>query len=237
MRQEDSLTKLRQRVAEEVRTARARDDRWLLVHLTRRDGGQVALGSDTLFRGFEDSRELRGPRWRPLASAQEFSDIGYSGVVAGELTASLLFRQLLAGKVPKGVVMHVDSVHRWAPQCAEIKATVNSVHGFLNPEVAENRSRGAKRPGRVTRARLTSGGCQLCGSKLELTLHHLIPREMGGATEKENLLSVCRPCHDAIHRGELDVTELMMEVSLKRVMQLLQSSSDDNLSGGGAGDV
>lgn len=237
MRQEDSLTEFRRRVVEEMRIALARDDRWLLIHLTRKDGGKIALGSDTLFQGFQDSRELRGPRWRTLASAQEFAEIGYSGVVAGELTASLLFRQLLAGKVPKGVVMHVDAVHRWAPKCAEITATVNSVHGFLNSEAAENRSRAAKRPGRVARARLTSGGCHLCGSKLELTLHHLIPREMGGATEEENLLSVCRPCHDAIHRNELDVTELMMQVSVKRVVQLLQSSSDDTRSGGGAGDV
>jgi hypothetical protein len=222
MKPESSITEARHRIVEEVRTARTCKDLWLLVHHARKDDGTISLGSDTVFEGFRDSRELRGPRWRMLASAQEFSADGYSWVVAGPLTAYVLFRQLLAGNVPKGIIMHWDSVHRWAPQCAMIKPTVNSVRGFLNPEIPENRGRGTKRPGRVTRDRLTSSGCRLCGSELELTLHHLIPRGMGGATEEENLLSVCRPCHDAIHRGEIDITDLVMDVSIKRTLGLLQ---------------
>jgi hypothetical protein len=56
---------------------------------------------------------------------------------------------------------------------------------------------------------------------------------MEGATEEENLLSVCRPCHDAIHRGEIDVKGLLMEVSVKRANWLAQSTArDDDLSGG-----
>jgi len=233
MMEEASLEQVRQRIAKEVHAARSRDDRWLLVHLTRRNDGTISLGSDTVFAGFNGSRELRGPRWRTLANALEFSNVGNSHVIAGELTAQILFHQLLAGNVPKGVMMHVDAVHRWAPQCAEITATVNSVRGLLNPEIPENRGRGAKRPGRATRERLTSNGCYLCSSKLDLTLHHLIPREMGGATEEENLLSVCRPCHDAIHRGEIDVKGLLMEVSVKRANWLAQSTArDDDLSAG-----
>lgn len=172
--EEASLEQVRQRIAKEVHAARNRDDRWLLVHLTRRNDGTISLGSDTVFTGFNGSRELRGPRWRTLANALEFSDVGKFHMIAGELTAQILFHQLLAGNEPKGVVMHVDAVHRWAPQCAEIAATVNSVRGFLDPEMPENRGRGAKRPGRVTRERLTSNGCYLCSSTLNLTLHHLI---------------------------------------------------------------
>lgn len=217
MKPETSVAQARHRIVEEVRAARTRSDRWLLVHFTRKGDGAISLGADTVFEGFRDSRELRGPRWRTLASAQEFSDVGFSWVVAGELTAYVLFYQLLADNVPKGVIMHCDAVHRWAPQCAEIIPTVNSVRGFLNADLPENRGRSAKRPGRVTRARLTSNGCYLCGSKLEVTLHHLIPRQMGGATEEENLLSVCRPCHDAIHSGIIDVTGLVIEVESPRV--------------------
>lgn len=235
--QEEQLAQLRQRMIQEIHAARERDDRWLLVHLTGGADGTIKLGSDTVFEGFKDSRELRGPRWRTLSSAQEFFDVGYSGLVAGELTAYLLFRKLLGKNVPKGVIMHLDAVHRWAPQCAETTATVNSVRGFLDPQIQQNRGLGAKRPGRVTRARLTSGGCYLCGSDLELTLHHLIPREMGGATEEENLLSVCRTCHDAIHRGEIDTTESVMEVSIERASRLLQSTHDDDLNGSTPGDA
>lgn len=228
---ENSVAQARHRVVEEIRAARTRNDQWLLVHLTRKGDGSIFLGADTVFEGFRDSRELRGPRWRTLASAQEFSSDGFSWVVAGELTAYVLFHQLRADNVPRGIIMHSDAVHRWAPQCAEITLTVNSVHGFLNADLSENRSRAAKRPGRVTRARLTSSGCHLCGSKLDVTLHHLIPRQMGGATEEENLLSVCRPCHDAIHSGKINVTDLVMEVSLKRTVRLLQTANDQDLSG------
>ncbi len=228
MRSENSIAAVRHRIVEEIRAARACTDRWLLVHLKRKGDETISLGVDTAFEGFQDSRELRGPRWKTLASAREFSADGYSWVIAGPLTAYVLFRQLLAGNGPKGVIMHWDVVRRWAPQCAEITPTVNSVRGFLNPELPENRSRGTKRPGRVTRARLTSDGCLLCGSKLQVTLHHLIPRKMGGATEEENLLSVCRPCHDAIHRGEIDVTDLVMEVSIKRTLGLLHNIDDQD---------
>lgn len=232
-----SFIQARHRIVEEVHAAKTRNDRWLLVHLTRKVDGSISLGADTVFEGFRDSRELRGPRWRTLASAQEFSTDGFSWVVAGELTAYVLFHQLIANNVPKGVIMHCDAVHRWAPQCAKITPTVNSIHGFLNADLSENRGRSAKRPGRVTRARLTSSGCHLCGSKLEVTLHHLIPRQMGGATEEENLLSVCRPCHDAIHSGKIDVTDLVMEVSIKRTIRLLQTANDQDLSGSSADDV
>ena len=234
MKPGSSSAELLRRIVEEVRAARIRKDRWLLVHLTRKDDGIISLGADTIFEGFLGSRELRGPRWRSLASAREFSDAGYSWVVAGQLTACVLFQQLLAGKEPKGVVMHFDAVLRWMPECAETIATVNSVHGFLNPELRENRSHGAKRPGRITRKRLTAAGCRLCGATEDLTLHHLIPREMGGATEEENLLSVCRPCHEAIHSGDIDVNELVMEVSMQRMLTLLQELSDQTQRGSGA---
>jgi 5-methylcytosine-specific restriction endonuclease McrA len=237
MEKVSSLEQVRQRINEEVCAAMARDDRWLLVHLTPKSDRTILLGSDTEFAGFQDSRELRGPRWRTLADAREFSDAGYSWVVAGERTAFVLFRQLLAGTVPKGVVMHVDAVHRWAPQCAKVKATVNSVTGFQNPELSENRGRSAKRPGRATRERLTASGCHLCKSKKDLTLHHLIPREMGGATEEDNLLSVCRPCHDAIHSGEIDVTDLVLEVYVKRAKLLLDAISDYDVNDSSADDV
>jgi len=112
-----------QRITEEVCAAMARDDRWLLLQLTRQPDRTISLGADTVFAGFQDSRELRGPRWRTLADAWEFSDVGYSWVIAGEQTAFVFFRQLFAGKVPEGVFLHADAIHRWAPRCAEVPAT------------------------------------------------------------------------------------------------------------------
>lgn len=224
MEQEDRIARLRERVREEVLEARRRDDQWLLVHLSVNAGGGVLLGVDSIFRGFRDSRELRGPRWRTLQSAQEFLGSGFSLMIAGELTAYLVFQRLIAGNVPPGLIMHVDAVHRWAPRCAHIVPTVNSIHGFLSPELPKNRSLGARRPGRTTRARLTAGGCRLCGSTADTTLHHLIPRAAGGATEDMNLLSVCRLCHDGIHDGTVDVKDLVLQVSLERIRQMQRAT-------------
>jgi hypothetical protein len=226
MQSEDRLAQLRERLRQEILAARKRSDQWLLVHLSLKGDRTISIGADSVFEGFKDSRELRGPRWRTLENAREFSDLGYSWLVAGELSAYLLFRRLLSQDVPPGVIMHVDAVHRWAPACAAIVPTLNSVRGFLNPELPENKGRAARRPGRVARDRLTSVACRLCGSASNLTLHHLIPREAGGATEDENLLSVCRPCHDAIHNGDVDVRDLVMEVSIKRTQWILKSVQD-----------
>ncbi|MGA4533244.1 HNH endonuclease signature motif containing protein [Ectopseudomonas chengduensis] len=84
----------------------------------------------------------------------------------------------------------------------------------------------ARRPGKKKRDELKANGCSCCGSKTDITLHHLIPREMGGATEEDNLLAVCRPCHDAIHSGDLDVTDLVLQINLKRAKNLVSSISN-----------
>jgi hypothetical protein len=60
---------------------------------------------------------------------------------------------------------------------------------------------------------------------------------MGGATEEENLLSVCRLCHDAIHRGEIDVTDLVMKVSINRTVGLLHNRDDQDSGKNSADDV
>jgi HNH endonuclease len=237
MEQETRIARLNERLRQEVLAAKAKSDRWLLVHVSRKPDRTISLGVDSVFEGFQDSRELRGPRWRTLQSACEFSDVGFRLVVAGETTAYVVFQRLLNGDVPPGVVMHIDAVHRWAPNCARIAPTINSVGGFLNPELQENRGRGAKRPGRVTRHRLTAAGCRLCGRTSDLTLHHLIPRAAGGATEECNLLSVCRACHDGIHDGTVDVQDLVMQVFLERIRQVLASTEERGLGHSDAGEA
>ena len=224
-----SKADLKERIRQEIRTALEAQDEWLLVHLSRKQDGTISIGSDTVFCGFENSRELRGPSWRSLAGARQFTDQGYTWVVAGEISAWVLFQQLIKGNVPPGVIMHVRAVERRAPECAKQTPTLNTVRGFLNPSLPENRALAARRPGRLTRERLKGSACLICGSATEITLHHLIPREIGGATEEENLLPVCRPCHDSIHNCHLDVSDLVLQVFVKRAEHLVQtvSGADD----------
>ena len=44
------------------------------------------------------------------------------------------------------------------------------------------------------------GACQGCGATgLALELHHRLPEAGGGRNEPDNLLALCRPCHDRAH--------------------------------------
>ena len=47
--------------------------------------------------------------------------------------------------------------------------------------------------------------CARCGSRLNLHLHHVVFRSMGGPNEVWNLLTVCAKDHALIHGGTLDV--------------------------------
>jgi hypothetical protein len=211
----------KEKIRQEIRTALRAKDEWLLISLSRKGAGAISISSDTVWHGFYDHKELRGPRWRTLASALEFSDIGYKWIVAGELSARV-FKQLINNNVPRGVIMHASAVERWAPEFAKVKPALNSIRGFLNPTLPENKSRAASRPGRATRKRMKSDICALCGSTKDITLHHLIDRECGGATEEENLLSVCRSCHNDIHYGKIDIKDRVFQVWRERFKNLIE---------------
>lgn len=44
--------------------------------------------------------------------------------------------------------------------------------------------------------------CQCCGKKhARLEVHHIIYRSNGGSDDLENLITLCKDCHDAIHNG------------------------------------
>ena len=41
--------------------------------------------------------------------------------------------------------------------------------------------------------------CVRCGTKKDLTLHHLIPRALGGDNDLRNLIVLCKTCHNGEH--------------------------------------
>ena len=45
--------------------------------------------------------------------------------------------------------------------------------------------------------------CQICKSKENLQVHHIIPRSKGGSDTLNNLITVCSACHNKIHKGEI----------------------------------
>jgi 5-methylcytosine-specific restriction endonuclease McrA len=45
--------------------------------------------------------------------------------------------------------------------------------------------------------------CELCSKDTNLHGHHIVDRGFGGSGEPENILVVCKGCHDKIHNGEI----------------------------------
>ncbi|MCI0628697.1 MAG: HNH endonuclease [Acidobacteria bacterium] len=41
--------------------------------------------------------------------------------------------------------------------------------------------------------------CQMCGRLGELQVHHIKPRSKLGGDSEQNLIALCKVCHEAIH--------------------------------------
>lgn len=50
------------------------------------------------------------------------------------------------------------------------------------------------------RWRLRENNCNLCAAEDDLYLHHIIPISWGGITSKENCITLCKSCHELIHK-------------------------------------
>lgn len=50
----------------------------------------------------------------------------------------------------------------------------------------------------------TKKQCLFCGSIENLTIHHIIPRSIGGTDDLSNLVWLCGECHQKLHQILLD---------------------------------
>jgi hypothetical protein len=87
-------------------------------------------------------------------------------------------------------------------------------HALKNPAVLTNRwlyQKGINYGYANTKAYVLtrdSYRCQYCMGKSKdkrLEVHHIIFRSMGGSDEESNLITLCKTCHDALHRGEVEL--------------------------------
>jgi 5-methylcytosine-specific restriction endonuclease McrA len=61
--------------------------------------------------------------------------------------------------------------------------------------------------------------CEMCGEPA-VDIHHIHAKSMGGNPEAdciENLIGLCRPCHDKAHSGEITEDELYETISYKEI--------------------
>ena len=63
--------------------------------------------------------------------------------------------------------------------------------------------------------------CQCCGKKhTRLEVHHIIFRSQGGTDDEKNLITLCKVCHDAIHKGTLVLNKKPKNLNLKHATQM-----------------
>jgi 5-methylcytosine-specific restriction endonuclease McrA len=61
--------------------------------------------------------------------------------------------------------------------------------------------------------------CENCGAKA-VDIHHIKPRSRGGKHNIENLIGLCRSCHNAAHAEKLD------ESTLKYMHKVFMNKND-----------
>lgn len=47
--------------------------------------------------------------------------------------------------------------------------------------------------------------CQICGSSENVTGHHIWDRSFNGADHEDNIVTLCKSCHDKVHKGLIDI--------------------------------
>lgn len=45
--------------------------------------------------------------------------------------------------------------------------------------------------------------CEICGSDLDIHGHHMLDFAFGGEATSDNILVVCKKCHDQVHTGDI----------------------------------
>ena len=63
--------------------------------------------------------------------------------------------------------------------------------------------------------------CQHCGKKnCRLEVHHITYRSNGGTDDENNLITLCKECHDCVHKGVITLTKKPKKSTLKYATQM-----------------
>lgn len=102
-------------------------------------------------------------------------------------------------------------------------------HALKNPDVLKNKwlyQRGANYGFANTKAFVLdrdSYTCQNCKGKTKdsrLEVHHIVFRSNGGSDESENLMTLCKTCHDKVHSGAIKLKGGKSKGQLKHATQM-----------------
>lgn len=103
------------------------------------------------------------------------------------------------------------------------------VHALKNPNVLNNKwlyQKGINYGYANTKAYVLARDdytCQQCknkGKNIRLEVHHIIFRSQSGSDEQENLITLCKTCHDKIHDGKINLKNGKIKGQLKHATQM-----------------
>ena len=102
-------------------------------------------------------------------------------------------------------------------------------HALKNPDVLKNKwlyQRGANYGFSNTKAFVLdrdSYTCQHCKGKSKdgkIEVHHIVFRSNGGSDEAENLITLCKTCHDKVHANKIKLSGGKIKGQLKHATQM-----------------
>jgi len=192
--------------SKELREIMKKENSFLLANIDLKNS---LLELDTVWHGFSDRCELRGPRFTHLKRALKFSEMGYDIIVFNKKSMN----QWLMRGTGKGI-FHISIIKQYFPSIMNPSLSVSSVKhgGFFSPYAEEGIKLHRKKANRSERKKIKNdyeNQCYLCNSKIDLSLHHILPKKFGGGTEIDNLVPLCSECHDKAHSDNRMHLELM----------------------------
>ena len=170
------------------------------------DDGRIETSCQTSFRGYTETtprREIRAASTViPEKMISLLASIGEPGLLVNtrrDVFIYLLFgghgviEQTLCEQFFSEIVSPKETVYSYAKGFLSVKNVSPQV--FNRAPSKKLRMEVLKRDGRR---------CKICGRSpadyvdVELHLHHIQPWGSGGITEKENLITICKTCHDGL---------------------------------------
>ena len=179
------------------------DAAYYCLTLTADDEGTIWSEVLTEFAGYSSGTprfELRRPRYiDPNLMRITFEQINEPAFMVNDLNDALAFtlvgwHAIINAEVALKLFSHALATEECAP--------LGTKPGFIAAAVVPP-PKFVKRPRPWMKRRVHErdrGKCCMCGKGqgdgVELTLHHITMRQWAGFTEVDNLISLCRPCHD-----------------------------------------
>ena len=201
--------------------------------------GRVVYQANTILRGEEIKRKMetrsmyrrsrrgrktryRKPRWNNRSASRKI----------GRLAPSVKHK-VDAHSKEKNFVESILPISKW-----RVELTNFDIHAISNPDVSKIKwwtyQRGEMYGYQNLKQYILDRdgySCKSCkkGSKqnIELQVHHIIFRSSGGTDTKNNLITLCKPCHDKLHKRK-DAQKESMKLKTK-VIKNTKHATETNI--------